>query len=139
MSSFSLAHYGISELLFVAGFLKESQLILEERHSVGYVDSNGSETPVHFQKNFDAAGGRFTSFTSKEGMVNVAYQLRFGVRAARILIDSTSIQIRSIRIIAAISAIAKRIDLTRPTALVMLRTHSYPLIATGMFGIWLVA
>lgn len=55
---------------------KKSQLILEESLSVGYVNRNGTKAPVNFQKNIDAVGGRFASFTAEDGTVNVEYTAR---------------------------------------------------------------
>lgn len=52
---------------------KKSQLILDERLHVGYVNRNGAESVIHFQKNIDAVGGRFASFTAQEGCVSVEY------------------------------------------------------------------
>lgn len=55
---------------------KKSQLILEERLHVGYVNRHGVESVIHFQKNIDAVGGRFASFTAQEGTVGVEYTAR---------------------------------------------------------------
>ncbi|ETF01170.1 transglutaminase [Advenella kashmirensis W13003] len=55
---------------------KKSQLILDERLHVGYVNRHGVESVIHFQKNIDAVGGRFASFTAQEGTVGVEYTAR---------------------------------------------------------------
>jgi len=52
---------------------KKSQLILDERLHIGYVDLDGIESVVHFQKTVDTAGGRFVSFAAQEGTVSVEY------------------------------------------------------------------
>lgn len=67
---------------------KKSQLLLEECLSVEYVDSNGSKTPVYFQKNIDAMGGRFVSFPAKEGTINVDYTVSVVTNHARRLSEA---------------------------------------------------
>ena len=62
---------------------KKSQLILEEHLSVDYAEANGSRTPVRFQKNIDAVGGRFVSFPAKEGTIHVDYSVRVVTNNAR--------------------------------------------------------
>ena len=52
---------------------KKSQLILQECLSVDYIDRNGGKAPVNFQKNIDAVGGRFASFSAEAGQICVDY------------------------------------------------------------------
>ncbi len=52
---------------------KKSQLILEENLKVEYFDRDGARSPLNFQKNIDAVGGRFASFSADVGKISVDY------------------------------------------------------------------